>query len=352
MTALHAWPRTIALASSLFLTGAQALAVPEFLTVSSRIAGQATASAAGATGGGTDFYEFTNKNSWGTSNPVLTYSTPSSYALARASSEIYSGWSTISVIASQSTTASAQSYTGFNGGATAQANATASATFQVTESGLYQYSCRVRFSRSGSSVFGPTNASASLVGTSLSLGVGNSYSGSSEQSSSGTVQLYANTSYTVSVSVRTLAPSSYGPAGSQTAATVDSSCYAYLSISTPPGPGVACRGVDYNSDTALNLDDLSDFITGFYMSPPIPGGIQPDAPVYPDVNFPATPCPNAPDAPAPYATDAYRVYGYRVGFSADGSTTCPFSPDQNFPSLENLADFITSYYALFTGGGC
>jgi hypothetical protein len=115
---------------------------------------------------------------------------------------------------------------------------------------------------------------------------------------------------------------------------------------------VTIKPADYNRDGFLNLDDLSDFITDFYMDPPIPGGIQPAAPTYADITFASSPCPNAPSAPAPYAADAYFTHGYRVSFSPDGSNTCPVSPSQFFPNLDHLADFITEYYAAFTAGGC
>jgi hypothetical protein len=108
----------------------------------------------------------------------------------------------------------------------------------------------------------------------------------------------------------------------------------------PPCPS------DYNRDGFLNLDDLGDFITDYYSAPPIPGGVQPAAPTFAgtSVGF-GVPCPGARDAPAPYAPNAYRVNGFRVGFSADGSNACPLSPDQAFPNLDNLGDFITAYYA-------
>jgi trimeric autotransporter adhesin len=115
--------------------------------------------------------------------------------------------------------------------------------------------------------------------------------------------------------------------------------------------GVFCP-TDYGRDGSLNLDDLSDFITDFYMDPPIPGGLQPGGPTYADLRFASVPCPNAPSAPAPYAADAYLTHGYRVGFSSDGSNACPADPLQTFPSLDNLAEFITEYYAAFTAGGC
>jgi hypothetical protein len=103
---------------------------------------------------------------------------------------------------------------------------------------------------------------------------------------------------------------------------------------------------DYNQDGFQNLDDLGDFITDFYTLPPIPGGAQPNAPTYPDlaVGFAAY-CPNAPDAPAPYDVNAYRQGGYRVGYSPDNTNSCPLSPDQTFPNLDNLGDYITIYYA-------
>jgi hypothetical protein len=102
---------------------------------------------------------------------------------------------------------------------------------------------------------------------------------------------------------------------------------------------------DYNRDGFRNLDDLGDFITDFYTEPAIPGGVQPAAPTYPDVAFASVACPDAGDASAPYATDAYRTAGFRVGFSPDGSNACPFSPEQTFPNLDHLSDFITAFYA-------
>jgi hypothetical protein len=106
---------------------------------------------------------------------------------------------------------------------------------------------------------------------------------------------------------------------------------------------------DYNRDSFVNLDDLGDFITDYYVAVAIPGGVQPSAPTYPDIapGFGGT-CPNAGDAPTPYAIDAYRTQGFRVGYSADGSNSCPLDPSQLFPNLDNLNDFITLYYS----GGC
>lgn len=117
--------------------------------------------------------------------------------------------------------------------------------------------------------------------------------------------------------------------------------------------GVDACALDYNRDPILNLDDISDFITDFYMNPAIPGGVQAAAPTFADgvVGF-GQACPSADDAPLPYATDAYRRYGYRVGYSADGSIACPASAGENFPSLDNLAEYITAYYQAVTGGGC
>jgi hypothetical protein len=121
-------------------------------------------------------------------------------------------------------------------------------------------------------------------------------------------------------------------------------------LETPSG-SVCTR--DYNRDGVLNLDDLGDFITDYYLAQPIPAGIQPDAPTYAGVavGF-GEPCPNAPDAGLPYASDAYRQFGYRVGFSVDGSNACPFDPAQVFPNLDNLNDYITAYYEAFVAGGC
>jgi subtilisin-like proprotein convertase family protein len=107
-----------------------------------------------------------------------------------------------------------------------------------------------------------------------------------------------------------------------------------------------CDG-DYNGDTQTNLDDLGDFITDFYALPAIPGGAQANAPTYPGeaIGF-GQACPDAPDAPTPYALNAYRASGYRVGYSSDGSNSCPLAPDQPFPSLDNLNDYITFFYTV------
>jgi hypothetical protein len=116
-----------------------------------------------------------------------------------------------------------------------------------------------------------------------------------------------------------------------------------VTLSVPGSP--PCT-LDYNRDTFANLDDLGDFITDYYTSPAIPGGVQANAPTYPGVVAGySTPCPNAPDAPSPYAVDAYRVNGYRVGFVPNGINACPLSPDAAFPNLDNLGDYITAYYA-------
>jgi hypothetical protein len=111
-------------------------------------------------------------------------------------------------------------------------------------------------------------------------------------------------------------------------------------------PAPSCPA-DYNGDSWVNLDDLGDFITDYYAVPAIPGGAQAAAPTYPGevVGF-GGPCPEAPDAGSPYALDAYRVNGYRVGYSPDGSNACPLSPDQPFPNLDNLNDYITLYYSV------
>jgi hypothetical protein len=99
--------------------------------------------------------------------------------------------------------------------------------------------------------------------------------------------------------------------------------------------------LDYNRDGFRNLDDLGDFITDYYTTPPLPGGAEPLAPTYSGqaVGF-STPCPDAPDAPAPYAAEAYRLRGYRVGFALEGSEPCP----PTGPNLDNLGDYITAFY--------
>jgi CubicO group peptidase (beta-lactamase class C family) len=106
--------------------------------------------------------------------------------------------------------------------------------------------------------------------------------------------------------------------------------------------------LDYNADGALNLDDLSDFITDFYTHPPIPGGEQPLAPTGDgtQIGF-GGPCVGAPDAPAPYAADAYRRFGYRVGFQradSEAANACPADAQEFFPNLDQLSDYITAFY--------
>jgi hypothetical protein len=142
----------------------------------------------------------------------------------------------------------------------------------------------------------------------------------------------------------------------ETAGEADAGAYV-LEVSGPCGSnsafitqlqvaGQSCPG-DYNRDGILNLDDLGDFITDFYTEPAIPGGLQVDAPTYPGVLVGFTiGCPQAGDAPLPYLFDAYRQAGFRVAYSPDGSNACPLSPEQTFPNLDNLSDFITAYYGI------
>jgi V8-like Glu-specific endopeptidase/subtilisin-like proprotein convertase family protein len=99
-------------------------------------------------------------------------------------------------------------------------------------------------------------------------------------------------------------------------------------IVRPPGPttcaapGSLAVNMDYNADTFLNLDDLSDFITDFYTYPPMlgPGGY-------------AVPCPGN---PAPFDQ------GYRTGYSTDGAGWCVA------PNLDALSDFITDFYVAYS----
>jgi V8-like Glu-specific endopeptidase len=103
---------------------------------------------------------------------------------------------------------------------------------------------------------------------------------------------------------------------------------------------------DYNADGFFSLDDLGDFVTDYYASPAIPGGLQVSAPTYPDrvVGY-GGPCAEAPDAASPYAVDAYRRFGYRVGFLQGGGADCPMAPSQSFPNLDHLNDFLTAFYS-------
>jgi hypothetical protein len=142
-------------------------------------------------------------------------------------------------------------------------------------------------------------------------------------------------------------------------------------LATPKNSGTAANdcsaltpcattcGADYNKDTFLNLDDLGDFITDYYTCPPIPGGAQANAPTYSGqlVGY-GQACPDAPDAPAPYAVDAYRTNGFRVGYSSDGSNSCPLGSFNAtecppfFPNLDNLGDYITFYYGSVSTPAC
>jgi trimeric autotransporter adhesin len=119
-----------------------------------------------------------------------------------------------------------------------------------------------------------------------------------------------------------------------------------VQITANIGPCLASIPADYDRDGQITLDDLCDFITDFYAQPAIPGGVQAMAPQNPGIarGF-GVACPAAPDAPLPYDAAAYRMLGYRVGFSADGSNVCPTSPDQLFPNLDHLAEYITLFYA-------
>jgi hypothetical protein len=116
--------------------------------------------------------------------------------------------------------------------------------------------------------------------------------------------------------------------------------------------GTYCEATDYNRSGATDLDDLADYLADYYTLPAIPGGMQVDAPSYAGerVGFMAA-CPGAGDAPPPYAPESYRVAGYRVGFSIDGSQSCPMGVGQVFPNLDHLGDFITLYFGG-VGGGC
>jgi hypothetical protein len=123
-------------------------------------------------------------------------------------------------------------------------------------------------------------------------------------------------------------------------------------------PCASC-GADYNSDSFLNLDDLGDFITDYYTCPPIPGGAQANAPTYAGQSIGyGQACPDAPDAPAPYPANAYRVNGFRVGYSSDGSNSCPLGTfnvndcPPFFPNLDNLGDYITFYYSSIGTPAC
>jgi hypothetical protein len=134
------------------------------------------------------------------------------------------------------------------------------------------------------------------------------------------------------------------PAGWQVRSDSGSYIFMWATLRTP----FQCNA-DYNRDGFLNLDDLGDFITDFYTDPAIPGGLQPNAPTYSDnalIGY-GIGCTFAGPAPAPYDSEAYKQFGFRVGYSSDGSNSCPLDPSQLFPNLDNLNDYITFYYSSF-----
>jgi subtilisin-like proprotein convertase family protein len=77
--------------------------------------------------------------------------------------------------------------------------------------------------------------------------------------------------------------------------------------------------MDYNADGFINLDDLGDFISDFYLATPLPG--------------PGGYAVNCPNTAPPYHQ------GYRVGYSSSGVGIC------STPTLDVLGDFITDFYA-------
>ncbi len=78
---------------------------------------------------------------------------------------------------------------------------------------------------------------------------------------------------------------------------------------------------DYNGDGQLNPDDLGDYITDYYTSPPVPG-------------------------PGGYAVGcAEEGPPYDVGYRVDYDQNCQINPD-------DLGDYITQYYLPPEFGGC
>lgn len=147
------------------------------------------------------------------------------------------------------------------------------------------------------------------------------------------------------VTLNTSAPGTFsGTVTISAPGAVDTPAVVVTLTGTVQAASTACV-VDYNGDTFINLDDLGDFISDFYLPTPVPGGVQPAAPTYGDaaIGF-GVPCPTAGDAAPPYAAGAYRALGYRVGFSPDGSNACPVDAETPFPNLDNLSDFVTAYY--------
>ncbi len=94
--------------------------------------------------------------------------------------------------------------------------------------------------------------------------------------------------------------------------------------SSATNPCASSCTLDYNNDTVINPDDLGDFITDYFTSPPVsgPGGY-------------AIPCPgNAP----PYDL------GYKAAFTVGNVGQC------NEPFSDNLGDWITQYFGDQTCG--
>jgi probable HAF family extracellular repeat protein len=163
--------------------------------------------------------------------------------------------------------------------------------------------------------------------------------------------------WTATTGMRELGPANGGCFTNAQSVSGDGRTIVGATWARPIGPPLAARwsftcDIDFNRDFLINLDDLGDFITDYYTLPAIPGGAQPAATTYAgvDVGF-GVPCVNAPDAPPPYSPGVYRASGYRVGYSPDGSNSCPLAPGQPFPNLDNLNDFITGYYTD-TGLAC
>ncbi len=80
-----------------------------------------------------------------------------------------------------------------------------------------------------------------------------------------------------------------------------------------------CR-IDFNGDTVVNPDDIGDFVTAYFDSPPRPGP-----------GGYAIPCPG---------NDPPYDQGYQAGFTLDGAGQC------NEPFPDNIGDWITAYFEI------
>ena len=103
--------------------------------------------------------------------------------------------------------------------------------------------------------------------------------------------------------------------------------FTYRFTVTDIAAGCGSAFLDYNGDTVVDPDDIGDFITDYYTSPPIPGP-----------GGYASPCAAAGNAAPPFAVEAYRNYGYKADFyKDDNACSAP-------PNSDDLGDYITAYF--------